>query len=107
LQAAETATAEARTAENEAREAHQTAASAAAKLRAEQEALSELLEFGDPELWPPMIDAVEVDTGYEMALGAALGDDLIAPTDEASPIHWRALPMFARTPSPCRITSAA
>ena len=94
LQAAETATAEARTAENEAREAHQTAASAAAKLRAEQEALSELLEFGDPELWPPMIDAVEVDTGYEMALGAALGDDLIAPTDEASPIHWRALPMF-------------
>jgi chromosome segregation protein len=95
LQAAETATAEARTAENEAREAHQTAASATAKLRAEQEALSELLEFGDPELWPPMIDAVEVDTGYEMALGAALGDDLIAPTDEASPIHWRSLPMFA------------
>ena len=95
LQAAETATAEARTAENEAREAHQTAASAAAKLRAEQEALSELLEFGDPELWPPMIDAVEVDTGYEVALGAALGDDLIAPTDEASPIHWRVLPMFA------------
>jgi len=94
LQAAETATAEARTAENEAREAHQTAASAAAKLRAEQEALSELLEFGDPELWPPMIDAVEVDTGYEVALGAALGDDLIAPTDEASPIHWRVLPMF-------------
>jgi chromosome segregation protein len=95
LQAAETATADARTAENEAREGHQTAASAAAKLRAEQEALSELLEFGDPELWPPMIDAVEVDTGYEMALGAALGEDLIAPTDEASPIHWRSLPMFA------------
>ncbi|MDE0795365.1 MAG: chromosome segregation protein SMC [Alphaproteobacteria bacterium] len=95
LQAAETATADARTAENEAREAHQTAASATAKLRAEQEALSELLEFGDPELWPPMIDAVEVDTGYEMALGAALGEDLIAPTDEASPIHWRSLPMFA------------
>ena len=94
LQAAETATADARTAENEAREAHQTAASATAKLRAEQEALSELLEFGDPELWPPMIDAVEVDTGYEMALGAALGEDLIAPTDEASPIHWRSLPMF-------------
>ena len=95
LQAAETATADARTAENEAREGHQTAASATAKLRAEQEALSELLEFGDPELWPPMIDAVEVDTGYEMALGAALGEDLIAPTDEASPIHWRSLPMFA------------
>ena len=99
LQAAETAIAAARTAENEAREAHQTADSAAAKLRAEQEALTELLEFGDPELWPPMIDAVEVDAGYEVALGAALGDDLIAPTDEASPIHWRVLPMFARPQS--------
>ena len=95
LQAAEGATTDARTAENDAREAHQSADSAAAKLRAEQEALAELLEFGDPELWPPMIDAVEVDAGYEVALGAALGDDLIAPTDEASPIHWRALPMFA------------
>tara|TARA_R110000868_G_scaffold1844_2_gene14544 strand:- start:2659 stop:6105 length:3447 start_codon:yes stop_codon:yes gene_type:complete len=95
LQAAETATAAARAAENDAREAYQTAESAAAKLRAEQEALTELLEIGDPQLWPPMIDAVEVDTGYEVALGAALGDDLIAPTDEASPIHWRALPMFS------------
>ena len=94
LQEAEGATTEARTAENDARESHQSADSAAAKLRAEQEALAELLEFGDPELWPPMIDAVEVDAGYEVALGAALGDDLIAPTDEASPIHWRALPMF-------------
>ena len=92
---AEGATTDARVAENYAREERQSADSAAAKLRAEQEALAELLEFGDPELWPPMIDAVEVDTGYEVALGAALGDDLIAPTDEASPIHWRVLPMFA------------
>ena len=92
---AEGATTDARLAENYAREERQSADSAAAKLRAEQEALAELLEFGDPELWPPMIDAVEVDTGYEVALGAALGDDLIAPTDEASPIHWRVLPMFA------------
>ena len=95
LHQAEAATVSARSAENDASEAHQAAESAAAKLRAEQEALAELLEIGDPELWPPMIDAVEVEAGYEMALGAALGDDLIAPTDEASPIHWRALPMFA------------
>ena len=95
LQQAEGTTAEARAAESEAHEAHQNAEAAAAKLRAEQEALTEILEFGDPELWPPMIDAVEVEAGYEIALGAALGDDLIAPTDEASPIHWRILPMFA------------
>tara|TARA_Y100001970_G_scaffold293977_1_gene445278 strand:- start:15173 stop:18619 length:3447 start_codon:yes stop_codon:yes gene_type:complete len=95
LQEAEGTTAVARAAENDARDIHLSADSAATKLRAEQEALAELLAFGDPELWPPMIDAVEVEPGYEVALGAALGDDLIAPTDEASPIHWRALPVFA------------
>lgn len=94
LQHAEARTAAARAAENAARESHQTTEAAAAKLRAEKEALAELLEIGDPELWPPMIDAVEVYPGYEMALGAALGDDLIAPSDEASPVHWRALPML-------------
>ena len=94
LQQAEAKTAELRAAENDAREEYQNAGTAAAKLRAEQEALAEIIEFGDPQLWPPMIDAVEVETGYEVALGAALGDDLIAPTDEASPIHWRTLPMF-------------
>jgi chromosome segregation protein len=94
LQDAEAATQTAREAENLAHDMHQTAASKAAKLEAEKEALAELLEIGDPELWPPMIDAVEVEAGYEVALGAALGDDLVAPTDEASPIHWRALPMF-------------
>ena len=94
LQQAEGTTAEMRAAENDAREEYQNARTAAAKLRAEQEALAEILEFGDPQLWPPMIDAVEVEAGYEVALGAALGDDLIAPTDEASPIHWRTLPMF-------------
>ena len=94
LQQAEAKTAEMRAAENDAREEYQNASTAAAKLRAEQEALAEIIEFGDPQLWPPMIDAVEVEAGYEVALGAALGDDLIAPTDEASPIHWRTLPMF-------------
>ena len=63
------------------REEYQNASTAAAKLRAEQEALAEIIEFGDPQLWLPMIDAVEVEVGYEVALGAALGDDLIAPTD--------------------------
>ena len=96
LEQAEASTLGSRTAENEAREAQQTTNARAAKLRAESETLAELLEMGDPQLWPPMIDAVEVDPGYEVALGAALGDDLIAPTDEASPIHWRLLAPFDR-----------
>ena len=42
-------------------------------------------------LWPALIDAVSVVPGYEAALGAALGDDLNVPTDEAAPVLWRTL----------------
>ena len=46
------------------------------------------------DLFPPLIDAVTVQPGYEAALAAALGDDLQAPLDEASPHHWRDLGAF-------------
>jgi chromosome segregation protein len=35
--------------------------------------LTKLLHVSDDELWPPLIDAIKVDTGFETALGAALG----------------------------------
>ena len=69
----------------------------AAKVEAESAALAELLEVGDPDLWPPMIDAVTVEAGYEVALGAALGDDLAASSDEAAPVHWRVQPDAVRS----------
>lgn len=71
----------------------------AAKLEAEVRALAELLETGDPDLWPPLIDAVTVEPGLESALGTALGDDLSAATDEAAPVHWRLLPDNANRPA--------
>ncbi|WP_377292727.1 chromosome segregation SMC family protein [Rhizobium sp. SG2393] len=37
----------------------------------------------------PVVDAIVVDRGLETALGAALGDGLEAPLDEAAPAHWR------------------
>ena len=61
------------------------------RLEAEIKAIARLLEAGDPDLWPPLVDAVKVEPGFEKALGAALGDDLDASTDEAAPIHWRRL----------------
>ena len=82
-------------AESAARDALQQAESAAARLRAEEEALTALLTISDPDLWPPMIDALSVDPGYEVALAAALGNDLDAAADEAAPVHWRVLPPFA------------
>ena len=70
----------------------QDANSALDKLQAEEQALTKFLTVGNPELWPPMIDAVSVRPGYELALAAAMGDDLSAPSDEAAPVHWRTLP---------------
>ncbi len=39
--------------------------------------------------WSPIVDEIKVSSGYEQALGAALGDDLDAASDEAAPAHWR------------------
>ena len=60
-------------------------------LSAEAKALADLLRPEGQDLWPPLVDAVAVQPGYEAALAAALGDDLQAPLDEAAPHHWRDL----------------
>ncbi|WP_158672206.1 hypothetical protein, partial [Bradyrhizobium guangdongense] len=39
-------------------------------------------------LWPPIIDGITVDKGFEKAIGAALGDDLDAPIDPSAPMRW-------------------
>jgi chromosome segregation protein len=60
-------------------------------LAAEAKALADLLRPQGADLWPPLIDAVNVQSGYEAAFAAALGDDLQAPLDESAPHHWRDL----------------
>ena len=80
-----------RQAETEARRAFDEARSRAQKLSTEVQTLTKLLNVNDGDLWPPVIDALKVKAGFETALGAALGDDIDAPTDEASPVHWRQL----------------
>ncbi len=58
---------------------------------AEVKALGDLLHPEGEGLFPPLIDAVRVQDGYEAALAVVLGDDLQAPLDEAAPHHWRDL----------------
>ncbi len=65
-----------------------------AKLNAERAALTELLAAMGDKRFPPILDALTVDSGYEAALGAALGEDLTAPIDVAAPAHWFALPDY-------------
>jgi chromosome segregation protein len=58
------------------------------RLEAEAKTLAKILDVAAGTLWPPIIDRLRVDAGYETALGAALGDDLEVSTDEAAPVHW-------------------
>jgi chromosome segregation protein len=77
----------------EAAEAHR------AKLATERGALLELLAAMVDKRYSPVLDAVTVESGYEAALGAALGDDLTAPVDATAPAHWFALPDYAERQS--------
>ncbi len=69
------------------------------ELQAEERALEKVLATVENDLFPPVIDALDVTPGFEAALGAALGDDLSSPTDEAAPTHWRTLPAMDGAPA--------
>ncbi|MBT9291945.1 chromosome segregation SMC family protein [Prosthecodimorpha staleyi] len=105
-EAAEAAAEAAETAESVAQEAEEAVRSARAaadrargpvgeaeralnRLETEARTLSGLLQVDGLDLWPPVIDQIEVEPGLEAALAAALGDDLDAGTDPAAPVHWR------------------
>ncbi len=85
---AEQARSEAAEAETAARNTAQAADSERSKLAAEEQALADVLQTNEGDLFPPLIDALQVEIGYESALGAALGEDLTAPIDTAAEIHW-------------------
>jgi chromosome segregation protein len=61
------------------------------RLEIEAKTLSKVLHVDAKNLWPPVIDLLTVAKGFEVALGAALGDDLEAPIEANAPIHWSAV----------------
>jgi len=73
----------------ERREASQRAGLEAGQLRAELSTLLKILAPSKDAAFTPIADHLEVSAGYELALGAALGDDLDAPADPDSAVHWR------------------
>jgi chromosome segregation protein len=58
------------------------------RLETEAKTLRKLLHVDSGQLWPAVIDDLQVAKGYETALGAALGDDLEAPVDPQAPMRW-------------------
>ncbi|MEE8280242.1 MAG: chromosome segregation protein SMC [Alphaproteobacteria bacterium] len=97
-EAAERTRIEAQENEAAAREELRSLEAEAAGSRAEERALKELLAVEALDRWPPLLDAVTVEPGHEAALAAALGDDLVAPADEAAPTHWQTLPPYDPPP---------
>jgi chromosome segregation protein len=87
--AAETAQRAARDRETAARGPLAEAERKAQRLETESRTLSKLLESHANDLWPPVVEEIRVERGYEAALGAALGDDLDASTAASAPTHWR------------------
>jgi chromosome segregation protein len=68
------------------------------RLETEARTLSKILAMESKNLWPPVMDHVTVEKGYEIALGAALGDDLDAPIDPTAPLRWTATAADADDP---------
>lgn len=43
----------------------------------------------------PVLSKIDVDTGFEKALAAALGGDADAPENGGAPVYWTSLPQYA------------
>ncbi|WP_135504299.1 chromosome segregation SMC family protein [Roseovarius aestuariivivens] len=91
---ADEARAEAQSREADARAERSEAEGELSALSAETSALSRLLDRDTAE-GGQILDAVQVDPGFEKALGAALADDLRAPEVEVNgPSGWTQLPGY-------------
>ena len=96
LQAAEADEEQARADEANARMLAASTKLASQELETELGTLLKLL--APPHDWSPIVEEIKVTTGYEQALGAALGDDLDAAGDEKAPSHWRLTEVTAEDP---------
>ena len=71
------------------REMSQHSGLAAREIETEVATLASILLPNRIDAFPPIVDSVSVAQGYEIALGAALGDDLDVPVAGEAPVHWR------------------
>ena len=85
---AEAATADARINEQNAREPLETAEGNLRELETEARTLRQILNRGGEDLFPAVVERINVEPGYEAALGAALGEDLDVSIEESAPVHW-------------------
>jgi len=70
-----------------------------ARLTAEGDALRQIMAEAAGDARHPVLDQITARPGYEVALGAALGDDLAAPVGEDAAFRWDALPPLSDPPA--------
>jgi chromosome segregation protein len=90
--AAEAALPQARAHEKDAREMAAQARLKARQLETEVATLVKLLKPDESAKWRPVVDEITVSRGYEIALGAALTDDLDAGLETSAPVRWSLIP---------------
>jgi chromosome segregation protein len=95
VEAAEAERAAAAAAEASARDAARKAEDELRRLRSEAQGLVQLGQTAKKSAYPPALDAVSPDRGYEAALAAALGEDLDAALDARAPAFWGGAPAAA------------
>ena len=98
LEAAEHARTTAEAEAQETRRAADTAGETLARLRAEEKGLRAVLAQA-PQRHPPLLDRIGVESGYEAALGAALGEDLSASLEAEAPRAWHTPPDHPHPPT--------
>ncbi len=80
---------------------------AAQALKVEIAAIEKMLGPAPEEGASSLLDALEVETGFEAALAAALGEDLEAGLDEQAAAHWRSLPPLDMPALPGQVSPLA
>ena len=75
-------------AEHDARVPLTAAQSEIDRIETEARTLSKFLNVDSRDLFPPVIDNIKVEQGFEVALGAALGEDLDISTNASAGIYW-------------------
>ena len=75
-------------AEHDARTPLTAAQSELGRIETEARTLSKVINMEGLDLFPPVIDNIRVEPGYEVALGAALGEDLDISTDASASVYW-------------------
>ena len=97
--AAEERVADAREAEAASRQPLSEARTELNRIETEAQTLARILNAGETGQFPPVVEELRVEKGYEIALGAALGEDLDAASDDNAPVYWTYNPAAETDPA--------